>query len=139
LRKGKFPIRLPEDLEEEEASVSGGLGEGGRGWDEKKGWRASLKEREEEYLRIKETGFSSRKKVKFMHDCLSAAEEMTLRALREAGSAAEGVVPRISTGQAKNLDLFGLVGEAGSEKGLRAFERCLEEGEGEGGGRNGDD
>lgn len=130
LRKGKFPLRrLSEGIDDVERGS-----EGGRTWDDQKGWGASLKEREDEYLEIKSAGFSTRKKVRYMDDCLAGAEEMTLRALREAGSAAEGVVPRISTGKAANLDLFGLVGP-GSEKGLRAFENILQAGVEEGSGR----
>lgn len=101
-------------------------------WDETRGWNANLRTERRSYLGTKNGAFP-RRRTEFDQDILDRAEELTLRALQEAGSAAEGVVPEIATlagGGAAGLNLFGLVeghnSSTAATKGLGVFELAME-------------
>lgn len=108
------------------------------GWDDSKGWHAGLRETERTYLTTKRTAFPRQGRTVMTATLMSTAEDLTLRALKDAGSAAEGVVPGIAelesttSGEARKrkLNLFGLVGKeakgtVAGEKGLDVFERAI--------------
>lgn len=127
-----------------------------KGWDERAGWNGNLRGMQENYLLDRRRGFPitssqgmdldtsdssgsrgirkrKREKKEIRKKTLSLAQNMTLAALKDAGTAAEGIIPEIATlGDAEGLNLFDLVGrEEGpsfaARKGLIVFEKALSE------------